>query len=479
MAIAVECAQCGKQLKVKDELAGRKGKCPQCQGVIHIPALAGAPVAVGAAAGRPGKLAAAVADHDSSSVPLAVKQVAATPAAAPAKVSGKLTDEQFREQVLGAFNGQMTPPKVGFGRKFGALLVLLILSALPVFYLAVIGAIGFGMYFVATTTLIPWPHPALMWVAEVAMGLFLLGLIKALIEPQRRGEQAHPLDLRQEETLREFTAKLCQQIDAPQPKTIQLECSTRMAADKGGSVVTLGLPAIAAMSVDQFACVLAGLLSLHRPKAGCRVMNMIRSINYWLWRSVYGKSRFDRWLARVAERPHFHAAKLLLPLKVMKFPAQIVLFVPMFIANTIAQSVVRAAELDADHAAARLVGRRTFGVVLERLEQINFSWDGVLADLKFLNKEDRLPDSLPEQVSLRMIDMSPELWGALRDTVNAPDEKPFDTKPIASDRLDAVQNEPADGVLKSSLPASRLFSDYEGLSRTVTAGFYASRFGSK
>lgn len=479
MAIAVECAQCGKQLKVKDELAGRKGKCPQCQGVIHIPAAAGAPVAVGAAAARPGKLTTATADHDSSSVPLPVKPVAAVASAtAPAKVSGKLTDEQFREQVLAAFNGQMTPPKVGFGRKFGAMLVLLILAALPVFYFAVIGALGYGMFFLATTY-IAWPHPALMWVAEVAIGLFLLGLIKPLIEPQRRGEQAHPVDLRQEETLREFTTKICQQIDAPQPKTIQLECSTRMAADKGGSVVTLGLPAIAAMSVDQFACVLAGLLSLHRPKAGCRVMNMIRGINYWLWRSVYGKSRFERWLARVAERPHFHAAKLLLPLKVMKFPAQIVLFVPMFIANTIAQSVVRAAELDADHAAARLVGRRTFAAVLERLEQINFSWDGVLADLKFLNKEDRLPDSLPEQVALRMLDMSPELWGALRDTVNAPDEKPFDTKPIASDRLEAVQNEPADGVLKCSLPASRLFSDYEGLSRTVTAGFYTSRFGSK
>ena len=174
-----------------------------------------------------------------------------------------------------------------------ALRRFLILALLPVFYLAVVGAFGFAMYFLATTTMIPWPHPALMWVAEAAIGLFLLGLIKALIEPQRRGEQVLPLDLPKEETLREFVAKICQQIDAPRPQTIQLECSTRMAAEKGGSVVTLGLPAIAAMSVDQFACVLAGLLSLHRPKAGCGVMNKIRAINYWLWRSVYGKSRFD------------------------------------------------------------------------------------------------------------------------------------------------------------------------------------------
>ena len=34
MTIAVECAHCGKLLKVKDELAGKKGKCPQCQKVL-------------------------------------------------------------------------------------------------------------------------------------------------------------------------------------------------------------------------------------------------------------------------------------------------------------------------------------------------------------------------------------------------------------------------------------------------------------
>src|SRR4051794_27375237 len=37
MAIQVSC-QCGKQLRVKDEYAGRKGKCPACGGVIQIPA---------------------------------------------------------------------------------------------------------------------------------------------------------------------------------------------------------------------------------------------------------------------------------------------------------------------------------------------------------------------------------------------------------------------------------------------------------
>ncbi len=39
MAIAVECG-CGARFKVKDELAGRRGKCPKCGGVLMIEAAA-------------------------------------------------------------------------------------------------------------------------------------------------------------------------------------------------------------------------------------------------------------------------------------------------------------------------------------------------------------------------------------------------------------------------------------------------------
>jgi hypothetical protein len=36
MAISVEC-ECGKTIKVKDELAGKKIKCPECQAVLTVP----------------------------------------------------------------------------------------------------------------------------------------------------------------------------------------------------------------------------------------------------------------------------------------------------------------------------------------------------------------------------------------------------------------------------------------------------------
>ena len=36
--ISFECSGCGKQIKVKDELAGKKGKCPGCGKPITVPA---------------------------------------------------------------------------------------------------------------------------------------------------------------------------------------------------------------------------------------------------------------------------------------------------------------------------------------------------------------------------------------------------------------------------------------------------------
>src|SRR5262245_17075636 len=37
MPILVKCSECGKSLKAKDELAGKKVKCPGCGNVLAIP----------------------------------------------------------------------------------------------------------------------------------------------------------------------------------------------------------------------------------------------------------------------------------------------------------------------------------------------------------------------------------------------------------------------------------------------------------
>jgi hypothetical protein len=479
-------------MRVKDELAGRKGKCPQCQTMIQIPSAGPVPIVATQGAAKAATSTETVKAPAAKTVAVATgvrgqetgdrrqgTAAVAEPAAPVAVKAAPLSYEQIKETVLAAFNGKMEPPKVGLFRKLGALLVALILLVMPVFYLAVMGAVGYGMYWLAVSGILAGQHPAVFWAAEAGLGLFLLCLIKPLIEPQRRGERVYAVDAPQEPLLTELTAKICEQIGARPPKRIELECSTRLVAAKSGSVLTIGLPAMASLSVEQFAAVAADRLAHNRAGAAGGLMSLIRGINYWLWRSVYGKGRLDRWLSLVAQRRHFHLAKLLLPLMLMRLPAQLVLFIPMFIANTIAATVVRAAEFDADRAAARLVGRKTFTAVVERLEQIDFVWDGMLMDLKFLSKEGQLPENLPQQIAVRMQDMTAELCAALRETVHAPDEKPFETRPSTPDRFEAVQNEPEGGIFRCGLAARGLLREYEALSRQMSGDFYAGRFGVK
>ena len=41
MSITFQCGQCGKTLKLAAAMAGRKGKCPQCQAALRVPAEGG------------------------------------------------------------------------------------------------------------------------------------------------------------------------------------------------------------------------------------------------------------------------------------------------------------------------------------------------------------------------------------------------------------------------------------------------------
>ncbi len=462
MAISAQCPHCGELLAVKDEFAGRKGLCPKCREPFRVPEKPARQVVRAAAA-------VLAADED------------AVGAASATHLLAQVPDDPLalREAVLGAFDSRMTPPKVPLLRKLWTLIVLAVILVLPLFYFAALAGLIVGLVWLATSSYGQSLAPGLYWAGLAVGSLLLVCLLKPLFEPRRRRLAVYPLTSDQAPLLGEFIERVCQQIDAPPPQQLQLECSTRLAAEgRQGNTLTIGLPLAASLSVEQLGGLIGGQLALFRRGAACRPTNLIRAINGWLWRSVYEDSRFDAWLARVASRPGFSAAKLLVPLRAAKLVAQAVLFVPMFVGNTLAQGLVRQSELDADRAAARLIGRESFSATLVRQGVVDFTWEGVLAELEFLNKEQALPDSLPQQLALRMLDMTPELCAALRDTVVKQEEKPFDSRPSDEERLEATKGEPVGGVCVCGLPARALFADYEATARKLTWDYYVATFGS-
>lgn len=466
MPISVTCPECKHTLKVKDELAGKRGKCPKCQTTILIPA-----------AEPPEKLVTPFAKPDVTAA------VSTTPAPAHKSLPA---GEELRTTVLAAFQGTCEPPKVGFGRKLGTLFILSILLLLPLVYLTAIAGLIYALYWFATSTYGQHLQPPVYWSAVGLVSFMLICLLKPLVMPRRKSVEAYPLSPEREKLFSDVVARICELIKAPVPAAIRFECSTRLAAEyragllgllRRDVVLTVGLPLMGSLSLRQFAGLVAAELAQFRSRAACRLTNTIRAINDWLWRTIYEEDRFDAWLSRQFVRPGFRLGKLLYPLRAIKFVAQIVAWIPMFIGNTVASSLVRRTELDSDLCHGRLAGASSFGPTLERVEIIDFTWQGILMELGFLHREQQLPDSLPHQLQLRMLDMTPELCSTLLETVVKPVEKPFDSRPEKADRLSAVERDNAAGVVTTDLPAYVLLSDYEKLAKQMTLDYYSRSFG--
>ena len=80
---------------------------------------------------------------------------------------------------------------------------------------------------------------------------------------------------------------------------------------------------------------------------------------------------------------------------------------------------------------------------------------------------------------MRMQDMTPELRAVLGETVNKPEERPFDSRESRPERIEALAGEPAEGVLRCALPAKSLLVNYEALAKEMTRDYYAGRFGAQ
>ena len=76
-----------------------------------------------------------------------------------------------------------------------------------------------------------------------------------------------------------------------------------------------------------------------------------------------------------------------------------------------------------------------------------------------------------------MLDMTPELCIALRETVNKPEDRPFDSRASNPERLAAIANEAEQGTFSNPLPARVLLTGYHDLGRKMSWDFYAGRFG--
>ena len=430
----------------------------------------------------------------------AVRHTAATLSAPPEDF------ETLRRKVFAAFTQpKIAPVPVSGGYRFGIVLVSFFMVMLPLIYLALIGAVGWLVWYHAVnhTGMISAASGVgsgrnagravvlafLAYLAPIVAGAGLvLFMIKPLFSKPATDSGRRTLKPEDEPLLFEFVDRICKAVNSPRPQRIDIDCNINASASfnrgilsMAGNdlVLTLGMPLVAGLTMRQFGGVLAHEFGHFAQGAGMRLSYLIRSISYWFTRVVYERDAWDEKLADLSGSLDIRIGWLLYLTRFGIWLTRIVLWVLMIIGHFVSGILLRQMEFDADRHEARLAGSRIFATTARQLAVLGVAYRGALSDLGNFYREGRLGDNLPKLILLNVDQLPEKVHAKIDEKILESKTGLFDTHPADPERMASAAKEDTDGIFTLRLPASHLFRRFDFLSRAVTWDYYKEIFGAE
>lgn len=400
---------------------------------------------------------------------------------------------ELQERILAGFRGDVPPLRPSLGYRMALTAVAVAMVLLPLIYVGMTAVtawwvILYSWYYFGTA--IPNKEPWLV----LALPLFVLvvvlvSLVKPLFARPATADKPLRLDPKEEPLLFAFVGRLCQALGAPVPREIRVDCQVNASAGfrRGllslfgdDMVLTLGLPLVQGLSLQQLAGVMAHELGHFSQKAGMRVSYVIRVVNFWLFRLVYGRDRFDEILEEAAGR---------MPLRWLRFFFQAAhmcvrmtrwfLKALMMLGHVISSIMMKQMEYDADRYEVRLAGFSSFDATMRELFSLSVAHGMAMEDLGDQWKEKRLADNFPHLVLANRRESVRKIAPQLETYLKNEKEERFGTHPTARQRTARALREKGVGVFISDLPATTLFYDFDKLSQKVSFAFYRELLGNR
>jgi predicted Zn finger-like uncharacterized protein len=505
MAITIACSKCQKGYRIKDELAGRRVKCPNCSTSIQVPAArqeAAPPAATAArepprAAATP-KATVAIDKRTALSAPAASLRV--TGAAAPAVRSGvkpALSREEVLAQVLAGFRGEMPAHRTSPMYLAGVLFTALVMIALPLVYVGLIGTVIWAVYWhmLNDAGILGSSNDAraaifllLVYLSPLAIGgILIVFMIKPLFASSARGSGRRSLRRQSEPVLFALVDKVCAVVDAPVPKRIDIDCDVNASASMRRGmlsailgrdlVLTIGMPLAAGLDMEQFAGVLAHEFGHFSQGVGMRLTYIVRSINHWFLRAVYQRDSWDVWLATSTRRLDIRISWIMYLARFGVWITRKVLWALMMLGNLVAGFMLRQMEFDADGYQIRMVGSNASESTTRKVQLLSLAYKGAQVDTEVFYREGRLPDDLPQLMIANISQIPKSVHAELDESIEKSKTGLFDSHPADKDRIAAARRAAEPGIFRCGLPASILFSDFAATTRNVTYDLYCQVIG--
>jgi Zn-dependent protease with chaperone function len=462
MTIAVTCRSCKTTVQVKDEHAGKRGKCPRCQAVVEVP--------------RP-------PTPDEKSVP---------PSRHPTTRAAHL----IMQEILDAFRGDIQPVKKTAAYGLGILVLAVAMLVLPTLYLLLVSGFAYLLYFHATSNLDAilhmrhWLALLFLYIGPLVIGVILLFfMVKPLFARKSRKQKLRTLEFGAEPLLFALVTRVAQAVGAPQPKRIDIDCEVNASASFGSAlgvvlggdlVLTIGLPLVAGLSMEQLAGVIAHELGHFSQGMGMRLSYVVRSLNAWFARIVYEREDWDEALVQGCEQNEGWFVLFLYLVLFCIWLTRWVFWLLMAIGHALSCFLLRQMEYDADRYEARLAGSEVFAETARKILLLQLATNSSygLAAVSW-GKSERLPDDLSALILSIASCIPAKDFRKNEKELEKSKTGFFDSHPAHGERLASVRREKASGIFHLEGPATQLFQDFAKLSRTITLKYFRNVIGKR
>lgn len=508
MTIAFRCPSCKSKIRVKDASAGKTGRCPSCESKIKIPSPT--------AAVRPPTTPRQEKPIDktpatrTSTAPVSPPPVAAVDPTANAPFDFSLEDlksegeaidvgppkrrkrparpkataavpssKNVRARVKESFSGSIDPVRKTILYRIGVLMAACFVVILPLLYVALIAFAGWGVYWHATENvgIASMGRGRGRILAVMAYGapiiagsISVLFMIKPLLARSVQHGGQISITRAGQPLLFEFVERICDAVNSPRPNRIDLTFDINASAGYGGGilsvlksdlVLTIGLPLVAGMPLQQFAGVLAHEFGHFSQGAAMRVSWVVRTINHWFARVVYTRDEWDEWLTEASEEIDLRIGWIFYIARTAVFLSRGVLWCFMMLSHAVTCWLARQMEFDADRYEARLAGSKTFEETCFRLHWLGYGMQDYFRNHAVLAETGKETGNPVRDFVMHCDSMSKYDEKRVRRRIRKSKTGLLDTHPADPERIENALRENADGVFKSDLPAEAVFQNFD------------------
>ncbi|MBE2212584.1 MAG: M48 family metallopeptidase [Opitutaceae bacterium] len=391
------------------------------------------------------------------------------------------------EAILRHFRTDTVPKHpLGLTYRMAMAAVALTMLLLPAIYLLLVGAATWCVYWWATHGLIIIPVRnikviLLAYCGPLFAGVALLvALVKPLLSRPKRGPEPVLITREDEPAVWALVERICRILGAPVPRTIAVDCEVNASAGFepgllafvfGRLRLTIGLPLVTGMSLQQLTGVLAHEFGHFAQGGGMRLSNIIRRVSAWFARVVYERDSWDEFVQGTANQGGWISLIGYLA-QAFVWLGRRILWCMMWTGHVISSYLLRQMEFDADSCEARLCGSAAFAKTHDRIVHLsvgaNQTWNLVGEHFQ----AGRLPRDIPALIASAARRLPAEIRARIDEAGEKEETGLFDTHPSGKARKAAAARLDAPGIFQTDEPATVLFQNLAAVTHTATRHHY-------